>query len=54
MLASGTLKVGDDVIQPCSNAQETIYSCSCSLEGVAITGLVQELIKHSNETTERL
>ena len=34
--------------------RETVYPCSHSLEGVAVTGLGQELIKHSNEATECL
>ena len=54
MLVSDTSKAGDDVIQPRSSAWENIYSCSWSLEGVAIEGLAQELIKHSSEATESL
>ena len=52
MLVSGTSKVGDDVIQPCGSAQETVYPFSHSHKRVAITGLAQELIKHLNEATE--
>ena len=49
MLVFDTPKVGNDII---SSAREIVYPCSRSLKGVAITGLAQELIKHSIEATE--
>ena len=54
MLVSGTPKVGDDVIKLCDSVRVTVYPCTCSLKGVAITELAQELIKHSSEATECL
>ena len=54
MLVSITPKVGNDVIYPCSIARETIYPRSRSLKGVAVAGLMQELIKHLSEDTECL
>ena len=51
MLVFDTPKVGNDII---SSTRETVYPCSHSLKGVAITGLAQELIKHSIEATECL
>ena len=51
MLISDALKVGNDVR---GSVQGTVYLCSCSLKGMADTGLAQELIKPSSEATGRL